>query len=104
MEVKHGEGPTKDLDEILCLTIQLCTRAFKSHEHHKGLHGCHRITDTGIVHLSANMRILEILGLSLGAEQLITETAGVAITAIQTLKVLKFDGRWDVSSPTRDRN
>ncbi|KAL6123199.1 hypothetical protein ACLB2K_075721 [Fragaria x ananassa] len=66
--------------------------------------GCHRITDTGIVHLSANMRILEILGLSFGAEQLVTETAGVAISAIQTLKVLKFDGRWDVSSPTRDRN
>ncbi|KAM5557417.1 hypothetical protein ABKV19_024675 [Rosa sericea] len=61
---------------------------------------CDRITDTGIVLLSSKMCSLELLELSLGAKQRFTDIAGVAISAIQTLKVLNLDGRWDVSNRT----
>lgn len=49
------------------------------------------------MHLSSKMCSLDHLELSLCDKQILTDIAVVDVSTIQTLKMLKLDGHWDVS-------
>ncbi|KAL6124099.1 hypothetical protein ACLB2K_076614 [Fragaria x ananassa] len=84
----------KDCDNITDRVLGFLASGNTSQTLRKLIVRCHRITDTGIALLSGKMRVLEILGLSLGAEESFTGTACVAVSATQNLKVLIFNDPW----------